>query len=260
MALLGAAFFVSALIGAVGVYLLPTIIGLARKHPREAQIAALNVFLGWTVLGWIGALVIAMKRSPDPSSSGSGVQQSHAEIQSARPLREFTQRDRTYRAFIESDVIDRALVVGGGDYRKRWLLVADKAGVLDRYIDDRSTWTAVCRTRSWHGLTALTSIPWLAYRKVRYWWAIAIAIFFVIELSTIVPEKIGNMIAEVLILAILLLFGAFADGWLLATLARERSIGSERIITHRSPGNVVLLIVGVVAADILARFFLPFPR
>ncbi len=38
-------------------YWLPTIIGIVRKSPSVMGIAALNFFLGWTVIGWIMALV-----------------------------------------------------------------------------------------------------------------------------------------------------------------------------------------------------------
>lgn len=40
-------------------YFLPTIIAASRKHPNVGGIVALNFFLGWTVLGWIGALIWA---------------------------------------------------------------------------------------------------------------------------------------------------------------------------------------------------------
>ena len=43
-------------IGAV-IYLAPTIIAMIRSHNKLAQIAALNVFLGIIVVGWIGALI-----------------------------------------------------------------------------------------------------------------------------------------------------------------------------------------------------------
>ena len=42
---------------AVALYWLPTIIGVARKQPSVMAIAALNFFLGWTVIGWIMSLV-----------------------------------------------------------------------------------------------------------------------------------------------------------------------------------------------------------
>jgi hypothetical protein len=36
---------------------LPSIIAAARRHPKVLWIFLLNLFLGWTGIGWIGALV-----------------------------------------------------------------------------------------------------------------------------------------------------------------------------------------------------------
>lgn len=38
-------------------YLLPTFVAVARKHRNKMAIAALNILLGWSVLGWVGSLV-----------------------------------------------------------------------------------------------------------------------------------------------------------------------------------------------------------
>ena len=38
-------------------YFLPTVIASLRHHQQTAAIAVLNIFLGWTLLGWIAALV-----------------------------------------------------------------------------------------------------------------------------------------------------------------------------------------------------------
>ena len=43
----------------IAFYLLPTIVANSRKVYRTGGIVALNLFLGWTVLGWIIALVWA---------------------------------------------------------------------------------------------------------------------------------------------------------------------------------------------------------
>lgn len=42
------------------IYFLPSIAG--RKHPHAAGIFVLNLFLGWTVIGWIVALIWAATR------------------------------------------------------------------------------------------------------------------------------------------------------------------------------------------------------
>ncbi len=46
-------------VGAV-IYLLPTLIAAIRSHNKLAQIAALNIFLGWLIVGWIGAIIWCM--------------------------------------------------------------------------------------------------------------------------------------------------------------------------------------------------------
>lgn len=38
------------------VYLLPSIVASARRHPNVERIALVNIFLGWTLAGWIWAL------------------------------------------------------------------------------------------------------------------------------------------------------------------------------------------------------------
>lgn len=41
-------------------YFLPTIIAVASKSQHAAPVAAVNTFLGWTFLGWVGSLVWAL--------------------------------------------------------------------------------------------------------------------------------------------------------------------------------------------------------
>jgi hypothetical protein len=52
----GSALLVGALICG---YFLPTLVAGKRKHPNGEAILALNLFLGWTFLGWLAALVWA---------------------------------------------------------------------------------------------------------------------------------------------------------------------------------------------------------
>lgn len=49
---------------AIGVYFLPAFVASARGHQNASAIFVLNLFLGWTFLGWIGALVWSMTYSP----------------------------------------------------------------------------------------------------------------------------------------------------------------------------------------------------
>jgi len=43
--------------GAIVVYLLPGLIAFARGHRNAIAITALNILLGWSFFGWIGAFV-----------------------------------------------------------------------------------------------------------------------------------------------------------------------------------------------------------
>ena len=43
----------------LGIYFLPAIIGGVRQHHNRVAIFLLNLFLGWTLLGWVAALVWA---------------------------------------------------------------------------------------------------------------------------------------------------------------------------------------------------------
>lgn len=45
--------------GAV-LYLLPTVVAFGGKKRNRAAILVLNLLLGWTLLGWVGALIWAL--------------------------------------------------------------------------------------------------------------------------------------------------------------------------------------------------------
>ena len=47
------------ILGALAIYLLPSLVAAARGKINSSAIFVLNVLLGWTVLGWIIALVWA---------------------------------------------------------------------------------------------------------------------------------------------------------------------------------------------------------
>jgi hypothetical protein len=53
-----------ALLFVFGVYFAPAIIAVARQHRNWIGISIINLAFGWTVLGWIGALVWAVHRDP----------------------------------------------------------------------------------------------------------------------------------------------------------------------------------------------------
>jgi T4 superinfection immunity protein/putative oligomerization/nucleic acid binding protein len=47
-------------------YFLPTIIAIARRKNSVVGVFLLNFFLGWTLIGWIGALIWAMSSDRQP--------------------------------------------------------------------------------------------------------------------------------------------------------------------------------------------------
>jgi hypothetical protein len=58
-----------ALFCVVGFYLLPTIMAIKRKSPHRTAIVIINFFFGFTLVGWIIALVLANKHPPQVSSA-----------------------------------------------------------------------------------------------------------------------------------------------------------------------------------------------
>jgi hypothetical protein len=67
--------FVLAMLGVLAIaalYLLPAFIARHRKHPNVLSIVLLNVLLGWTLLGWVGALIWATSALPaEPTPKGA---------------------------------------------------------------------------------------------------------------------------------------------------------------------------------------------
>jgi Superinfection immunity protein len=50
----------------VALYLLPVLIGWARHVPGLAAVVIINITLGWTFIGWVVALALALK-NPQPT-------------------------------------------------------------------------------------------------------------------------------------------------------------------------------------------------
>ena len=45
----------------IGIYFLPTIVAHSRKVRHQGSVAVINVFLGWTLIGWAVALAMACR-------------------------------------------------------------------------------------------------------------------------------------------------------------------------------------------------------
>ncbi len=48
------------------VYLLPSLIAVVRKHHQTGAVIAVNLFLGWTLIGWVIALAMALSAHRAP--------------------------------------------------------------------------------------------------------------------------------------------------------------------------------------------------
>lgn len=47
------------------VYLVPSFIAYWRMPPNVYSVIVINVFLGWTLIGWVVALAMALRDVPD---------------------------------------------------------------------------------------------------------------------------------------------------------------------------------------------------
>lgn len=49
------------------VYFVPTMVAFKKKHLNKTAILLLNLFLGWTFVGWVVALVWSVKKTDKPA-------------------------------------------------------------------------------------------------------------------------------------------------------------------------------------------------
>jgi len=67
-----------------GLYFLPTIVAWNRRN-HAAAIFALNLFLGWTLIGWVVALVMALwQNNSKPTLAPSGEKNWQRDIRQTR--------------------------------------------------------------------------------------------------------------------------------------------------------------------------------
>jgi Superinfection immunity protein len=69
----------------ISLYFLPTIIAASRKVPNIGSVIVVNLFLGWTFIGWVVALAMAM-RSRLPNATGASPTQPANPAQPPSPL------------------------------------------------------------------------------------------------------------------------------------------------------------------------------
>lgn len=54
------------LIVAVLIYFVPTVVAFSRGVPNKGSVLVLNLFLGWTLVGWVVALAMAARSAQQP--------------------------------------------------------------------------------------------------------------------------------------------------------------------------------------------------
>ena len=52
-----AIFLIIVLVFVLPLWFAPTIVAVVRKHPQTVWIVLIDFFLGWTGIGWLGALI-----------------------------------------------------------------------------------------------------------------------------------------------------------------------------------------------------------
>ena len=53
----------------VAVYILPTLLAWKRQSSRRWRVTFVNLLLGWTVVGWIAAMVMTFAYEPPPAGA-----------------------------------------------------------------------------------------------------------------------------------------------------------------------------------------------
>lgn len=56
----------------IGIYFFPTTVAEKRNAKNKAGILILNLFFGWTLMGWVAALIWAVVAEPQPYKPGQG--------------------------------------------------------------------------------------------------------------------------------------------------------------------------------------------
>ena len=63
---LGAGSFLLSGFGLIGLllYFVPTVIAFVRRVPNSISVLVVNLFLGWSLIGWVVALAMAVRTKP----------------------------------------------------------------------------------------------------------------------------------------------------------------------------------------------------
>ena len=61
----GVTFAIWFILVVIGFYFLPTIVGLVRRVRNIGSLIVVNLFLGWTLVGWVVALAMSLRTVDD---------------------------------------------------------------------------------------------------------------------------------------------------------------------------------------------------
>jgi hypothetical protein len=63
---MGVVIWSGLIIGKVIIYVVPSLIAAWRQVDRLRRVVVINLLLGWTVVGWIAAMMMASRPHPPP--------------------------------------------------------------------------------------------------------------------------------------------------------------------------------------------------
>jgi hypothetical protein len=81
-------FAVAVFIGVLLIYFAPSIIASGRNAKSVAGIAILNIFLGWTFLGWLGALIWSVSGESEETDDGLTRNEREIALAAARAVKD----------------------------------------------------------------------------------------------------------------------------------------------------------------------------
>ena len=128
----GTGFFFLIILAAL--YFLPAIIAGSRSHVNAGAITVLNLLLGWTLIGWVAALVWSFTNNVQLPQEG-GVQET---VQKTAPEAKSAEKRSSSFARVDEDGEVRS--IDAEEYEE---LVADMKDVLERAEQQIGSWGGV---------------------------------------------------------------------------------------------------------------------
>jgi hypothetical protein len=99
----------------VGAYLAPFIVALVRRSSRLPTIVVLDVLLGWSIIGWIWALALAVKPEKVSDEDADRIDELLSELHAATAGPRWASSAR-----IESVFVDGTYLISAGDDARTW--------------------------------------------------------------------------------------------------------------------------------------------